>query len=1127
MNNKQLPWLDRPFIKGLGLNREQALYLLFVVLCLVSRLAMLGYRVQSHDESLHTQHSWYYYVGQGYQHNPMMHGPFLFHITALSYILFGDNDFTARLPVALLGTVLVAFPYLLRRYLGRSGALVTSALLLISPSIWYYSRYIRNDVMIALWVMILLWAILEYLREGRDRHLYILAAALSLMYATKEVSFIYTAIFGLFLALLFVVQALRQPWPERNLDLVFVAALGVAVMGFLVLFGGWIVRRTTDSTALPPWGAVGGWVGVLALLAAVAVLLYAMRARLRASRPFQLMIVIGTLILPFASPLPMLLAQKLGAAVVNAAADPLTVAPFWSNLANLEVLSYHAPHLYYSGAILALTCIVAAAIGLLWDWRRWAIAAAIYLAIFLVLYSSVFTNGAGIASGWIGSLGYWLEQQEVQRGGQPWFYYFVVLPFYDFLPLLGALAATVMAAVRGIRRLIAAPSEGQREENGSAVFVPFLLFWTLLSWVGYSYAGEKMPWLVVHLTLPMILLTGWLMHHLLEAVEWKRVWETHGWLLVLLLPVLVAAVAGMWKGLAAGPFRGVELEQLIATGDFFAGLVGALFLGALVVLLWRRVGARNGLLLAALTVILVLSLLTIRIGYRFCFVNFEYPTEFLVYAHESGDVRTTMEQLEEISIRVNGAPRSVDVTYGSDGSWPFIWYLRDYPNARYYGDQPSREAVLATAIIAGRDQWAVVEPYVRDDYYRYDYNFLWWPMEDYRRLTWAKLWEWLSDPQKRAALWQIFYQRQYTLYDEITGSHHTLDDWPLRGDFRLYIRKDVAERVWNIGVGALPETPPVSFDVYREGWRALRAQRVWGTEGSGPGQFRAPRGIAVSTDGFVYVADSQNHRIQKFTLDGQFVAAWGSYGDCGMIMPDPGTFCEPWGVAVAPNGDVYVADTWAHRVQRFTADGAFVSQWGVFGQHAVGDPLGQARFYGPRAVAVGSDGHVYVVDTGNKRIQVFDADGNFLYEWGGAGAALGQMEEPVGLALGADGRVYVADSWNFRVQVFSRNGASLLSWPIDGWNNASVDEKPYLAIDDAGRVYVSDPGHYRILVFDHNGNYLYSFGQFGFDDASFALPMGVATGPDNSLYVTDAVGNRVMVFQQELLEMHELDANEP
>ncbi len=1101
MTHPEPSWLDRPILKGVPITREQGLYLLLLLLCLVSRLVMLGYRVQSHDESLHCKFSWDLYAGLGFQHNPMMHGPLDFHLVALTFFLFGDSDFTARLPIALMGTVLVAFPYFLRRWLGRWGALAASFLLLISPSITYYSRYIRHDIPTALWATLTFWAIFRYLEEGRDRHLYILAAALSLMFATKEVAFIYTAIFGLFLVGLLVVQALSRPWERRGAEIaVFGALVGLAVGLLLVAVG---LARKINLALLTQ---LGGGLAVLSLLTGAVALLYGIWPRRTEYRALDLVFLIGTLTLPFLSPLPIHGAAWLAARLVER--NPhLGSVPFWLHLSRLHPTDYTAPAIYYSGVILALTIGAAVALGLLWDRRRWPVAAAIHTGIFLLFFTTVFTNGAGIASGWVGSLGYWLEQHGVRRGGQPWFYYLVILPLYDFLPLLGFLAATVFLTVRTAYHAIRPPQSAP--DNPLVHWSLFI--WSFLSWFGYSYAGEKMPWLVVHITLPMALLSGWLAGRLIEGVDWGTVWKRYGWLILLLWPALVAAAATLAQA-AGGPLGTQRLEDLLNLGTLIGGMVGVLVAGSAVGYFWARVGGRNGLLLTALTLFLALSLLTVRIAHRLNFVNYDRPAEFLVYAHEGPDVRTTMQQIEGLSLRVAGGPYRIDVAYGPDGSWPFIWYLRHYPNARYYPDKPSRDQVLATVIIAGREQWGVVEPYVGDDYYRFDYFFLWWPMEDYRRLTPAKLREWLTDGKKRLALWRIFYDMDYRLYDEITGRTHVPEKWPLRGDFRLYIRKDVVDRLWEYSLGPKPpEEETAAPDPYAAGWRALSPVRTWGSEGSAPGQFLKPRGIAVAPDGSVYVADSGNHRIQKFTADGRWVTAWGSFGGCPEQTPPPGTFCEPWGVAVGPDGAVYVADLWAHRVQKFSPDGAFIAQWGFSSNY--GADLRPGAFFGPRGVAVAPDGTVYVTDTGNKRVQVFTADGAYLRMWGSGGSSPGQLNEPVGIAVGPDGNLTVADTWNYRVQVLDPLGRPVRQWPIIGWNNPVAEEKPYLAVDRAGQVYVTDPGHYRVLVFSPEGEYLYSFGQFGFDPASFILPMGIAVGPEGTLYITDAGAHRVAVFK--------------
>jgi hypothetical protein len=294
LNSTPTSWLDRPLLALVNLDWEKALYGLFIVLAIVSRLWELGLRVMSHDETVHVQWSWYLFQGRGYAHTPLSHGPFLFHATALSYYLFGDNDFSARLVVAILGIVLVALPYTLRRWLGRSGALAASFLFLISPSLLYYSRYIRHDIPIIVWSLIALLAIFRYLDQqptqptneptneptnqqtnkptnqpNATRWLVILAAAISLMFATKEVAFIYIAIFGLFLALLFFARLgaplWRTPeWEQAGRVMLWIAA-GALLIAVLT-FGLSGVISTLGPTGLhqkntPPHGR-GGRPGV-------------------------------------------------------------------------------------------------------------------------------------------------------------------------------------------------------------------------------------------------------------------------------------------------------------------------------------------------------------------------------------------------------------------------------------------------------------------------------------------------------------------------------------------------------------------------------------------------------------------------------------------------------------------------------------------------------------------------------------------------------------------------------------------------------------------------------------------------------------------------------------------------
>jgi hypothetical protein len=140
------------------------LFIGILLVTVISRYAMLGERVMSHDETSHVYFSWLLEQGRGYKHDPITHGPLQFHLMALSYFLFGDNDFrlASRMPVAFL-TVVFMWNY--RRYLGRVGWLVAAFLLLISLML-YYGRYARSEAFVALFAVIGIWAVLRYFDTG-------------------------------------------------------------------------------------------------------------------------------------------------------------------------------------------------------------------------------------------------------------------------------------------------------------------------------------------------------------------------------------------------------------------------------------------------------------------------------------------------------------------------------------------------------------------------------------------------------------------------------------------------------------------------------------------------------------------------------------------------------------------------------------------------------------------------------------------------------------------------------------------------------------------------------------------------------------------------------------------------
>ena len=267
---------------------------------------------------------------------------------------------------------------------------------------------------------------------------------------------------------------------------------------------------------------------------------------------------------------------------------------------------------------------------------------------------------------------------------------------------------------------------------------------------------------------------------------------------------------------------------------------------------------------------------------------------------------------------------------------------------------------------------------------------------EYLKYAWPHIQPFFTDPAVRNAVWQIWFNRDYTAWAALKDSDaYTLTNWGRSTDAILrsqgYCLQTLA--VW--------EQPPSRLSSRSIPMRASphRSPRTacWGQPVPQPASSSRRVQIALAPDGSLYVADSLNHRIQHLSPDGTVLQVWGTFADVAQGDAPGGTFNEPWGVAVAPDGSVYVADTWNYRIQKFTADGKFLKMWGT------GPALGQDQFYGPRGLAVDSLGRLFVADTGNKRIVIYDAEGNYLGEFGLPGMELGQLDEPVDIAVDVQG----------------------------------------------------------------------------------------------------------------------------
>ncbi len=696
-----------------------------------------------HDESLHAYYSWQFLINPaGYQYDPLLHGPFQFHIIPFFFMLGhllglpngGVDDFTVRLLPALMGLAMVAMPYWLREHLGRWGALSVAFLLAVSPTFVYYSRFVRDDIYVTCCTLLIVVAALQYSQTRRMSWLLVGTAALMISYSAMENTFFTIAIFGSFLVALVL-------WD-----------LGPRVGALFTRLGGERDRTVVGREVL--------LLPFLLLMGAAAVL--------------------GLHWLGDLSNTINALAAKYG----NDATNPH----------NPDVIEQHYETLAV-GVLLVISIAVslAATVGLLirmfrdapprpprwhrWvdprrqpvldalldtDWVRWFIAFVVAWLIFAVFFIEIpqsATSITGWAFGFKDGLGrgilrgiyYWLEQQHVARGGQPWYYYLILIPLYEPLALVFGLAGLVRVLVQPTR------------------FRIFLVYWFATTLLLYSWAGEKMPWLVIHIMLPLICLAGVALDWIIgTVVRGARSWwqptrvlvaaaaiffiggmlsltvaSTMFWALALSVVALVAigaaAAVERWQqspALRVGERWLNATPQVVASWWLFAGLrccygvalVLALYLGYEHHALWLEAVGAVALLAApaleyalrqswhiihapdaatdtttllpavqrrprwtlpanqiiavgSLTLALALLVPTLWNMQRVTFFEPSVaPNEMLIYVQTTTDVQLTMNKINALdAVLLRTQHRHIRIGVTADPEWPFAWYLRDYP----------------------------------------------------------------------------------------------------------------------------------------------------------------------------------------------------------------------------------------------------------------------------------------------------------------------------------------------------------------------------------------------------------------------------------------------------------------
>jgi uncharacterized protein (TIGR03663 family) len=1043
------------------INWEIVSYLVIVALSVVAHLWNLGAMAMHHDESIHAWTSWRFYTGAGsfncwgdqiaptYCYDPVYHGPSLYVLTLISFFLFGDGDAQSRLPMAVAGMAMVASCWWLRPYLGRRGALLAAVLVGFTPSLLYYTRFARHDGLMVLWEIWMVIGVLRWLDSGKPGWLYLTSAALALAIATHELYYILFFIFGLFV----LMRLLAESPLARYLNIGLLAALGLSVI-LMVL-----------NPPLPI--GEGLYFGEKAFLIASALVLAWLCQRLW-------------------DPTPMLLPR---------------LRTTWQENR-----------------------------GSLW------IALAILVSIYTLLYSTFFAYPRGAIDGLYAGLAYWLgSQQEYARGDQPWYYYLMQLPIYEPLAVLSGLGMVGYMVVEVIRRalanrpapqnkpvIVAKSDEASDEENAeneeqaadtadsaeegpvqensdsSPVSVPssqplplfplLLVFWFFTAVIIFSWAGEKMPWLVVHMALPGNLLAAWVLSKLLEISD-KRVevlepevqspnhsmaqspitnLQSQYWLVPLVsFLMLIALGVALWR--LGQPTAGQAGQSSLLQGLVPLFIAGGLLYALLTIA--QRIGGRVVLALFGVTLALGLGGYTLRATWMAVYEHPDTPIELLVYTQTSPDVPRIVTDVRELAVNLTRNNRTPgDATGGlsmpiiidsgnssGEGSlaWPVQWYLRDFQRINWKkGDELANNPNFDVQFPDGSNGLAPVIM--------------------------------LARPNVNDSLREALRQN----YTQPYGPSSVFNWWFPEGN------------------KCAPQEPGYKRFYYST-WTPTEEL----IQGGGGGSGGCGRDISAELNGpfaaLGWPLQGENwDKLYKFMLYRQlpYPLVPGSREMEIWVRRDLSTSADPSEAGSASSGNL-----------KLVAD------------QALNLPNGGN---GPTGVAVDSRGTVYVADTNNHQVHVFDSQGNLVRSFGGLGNGQQQFFEPRGLAVDVQDNLYVADTWNARIIKFGPDGTWLASWGsgdkelpegrratiTDGTQagNAAAPLGFYgprgLAVDKEGNVYIADTGNKRVVVTDNEGNFLYQFGYFGSEPGAFNEPTGLALDGQGNLYVADTWNSRVQVF---------------
>ena len=711
---------------------QYAIYALLFLVGMGMRLVRLGDQAVHHDESLHGYFAYQIAIGNEYEHSPLTHGMFLFELIAGMFFLFGDSDFTLRLGMVLFGSALILVPLLLRKQLGDTGALLTSAMLTFSPALFYFSRFARNDILMALFIAVLVVAMWRYIEERRYRWFYIVAAILAISMATKESAYIFVVIFAAYFA-----------WVTRY-------EIRDILLG------------TMKLSEISPAGHI-------------LVLLVALSA-------------------PFFAPGIAIFQDLVGLTLAAVEGTPGVPTGAPDGATAIGVAAF----------VTLLVFGVGVGIGAWWNWRRFWVALVIFWAIYAVIMTNFGSHYAGVITGVWQSLGYWLAQQDVRRGDQPWYYYFVLGSVYEFLPMLSTMGIALYYSIRTGWRSIALIIVSvvsfaiataliytlyyQKPEPPSEIlvlpflavgyvtllfvpltlntssFVRFLLFWAFATFLALSLAGEKMPWLLAQLTVPFIFVSGHGLGRLIEWIDWRYVWFRKGWLAFALLPLFLIA---LYRLVFFEFYDNFDISNSRDLSQFFELWALIAFCGVSLLLLVQS-GLANGfrtvLSVVAIGLVVFMAIFTVRAALIAVYQHGDIAKDMLVYTQTTQDLHQTAKEIDKArDLAWNKSEFSIAIDTRDGFAWPWSWYLRSYEGVGYISLEPEGSEVgesRTIAVVNARNHDNVKDSLPEGFGEGRHMIHRWWFPEVYKHKTPGDVWNGLTNRELLRPISDFWFHRK-------------------------------------------------------------------------------------------------------------------------------------------------------------------------------------------------------------------------------------------------------------------------------------------------------------------------------------------------------------------------------